>query len=182
MPQDSLRDGSDVVMFSGDKLLGGPQAGIIVGKKTVIDLIKRHPLARAVRADKIALAGLGATLLHYLKDEALEQIPIWSMIAVSKEDLTVKAAAWRDTLKNAGISADLWDGESTVGGGSLPGSALPTCLLAFDLPSPDRALQTLRNGAVPVIARIERDRLVIDPRTILPGQEETLLHALLTLA
>src|SRR3990172_1714861 len=96
--QESLAAGVDLVCFSGDKLLGGPQAGIILGKKALIDKIKKHPLARAVRADKTCLAGLTATLLHYLKDEAPREIPIWRMISLTPDRLKVRAEAWREAL------------------------------------------------------------------------------------
>ncbi len=114
--QESLAAGVDLVCFSGDKLLGGPQAGIIIGRKDLIDKIKKHPLARAVRADKTCLAGITATLLHYLKDEAEREIPIWKMMSLTLEQLKVRAEAWRDALGQG----DVIPSESTVGGGSLP--------------------------------------------------------------
>src|SRR5688500_10368186 len=114
--QESLSAGVDLVCFSGDKLLGGPQAGIIVGKKDLIDKIRKHPLARAVRADKTCLAGITATLIHYLKDEAENEIPIWRMISLTPEQLKIRAEMWRDALGQG----DIVKSESTVGGGSLP--------------------------------------------------------------
>jgi L-seryl-tRNA(Ser) seleniumtransferase len=113
---ESLLAGVDLVCFSGDKLLGGPQAGIIAGKKEFIDRIKKHPLARAVRADKTCLAGITATLLHDLKDEAEREIPIWRMISLTPEELRLRAEAWRDALGQG----EILPSESTVGGGSLP--------------------------------------------------------------
>ena len=100
--QESLDAGVDVVCFSGDKLLGGPQAGIIVGRKDLIAKIKKHPLARAVRADKVALAGITATLLHYLKDEAEREIPIWQMISMEREQVKARAEAWRESVGTGG--------------------------------------------------------------------------------
>jgi L-seryl-tRNA(Ser) seleniumtransferase len=107
----------DIVCFSGDKLLGGPQAGIIVGRKELIDKIKKHPLARAVRADKICLAGTTATLLHYLKDNAEREIPIWRMMSLTLKQVKGRAEAWKNELGQGVVV----EGESTVGGGSLPG-------------------------------------------------------------
>ncbi|MBC7227981.1 MAG: L-seryl-tRNA(Sec) selenium transferase [Thermoflexales bacterium] len=176
--QESIAAGAAVVCFSGDKLLGGPQAGIIVGRAQYVELMKRHPLARALRADKLCLAGLQATLMHYLREEATEQIPVWRMIAAPVEELERRARRWRRALARAGIRAEVVEGRSTVGGGSLPGETLPTRLLALRLPDPDRAAAALRRHDPPVIARIEEDRLVLDPRTVLPEEEPVLLRAL----
>jgi L-seryl-tRNA(Ser) seleniumtransferase len=170
---ESLAAGADLVCFSGDKLLGGPQAGIILGRRELLTKIKKYPLARAVRADKLCLAALTATLLHYLKDEALNQIPIWRMIATPLEKLQTRAAGWKDAL-NAG---QVIHGESTVGGGSLPGETLPTALLALEIANPNRFLARLRQAPLPVIARIIEDRVVLDPRTVLPEQDALLVAA-----
>jgi L-seryl-tRNA(Ser) seleniumtransferase len=170
---ESLAAGADLVCFSGDKLLGGPQAGIILGRRELLTKIKKYPLARAVRADKLCLAALTATLLHYLKDEALNQIPIWRMIATPLEKLQTRAASWKDAL-NAG---QVIHGESTVGGGSLPGETLPTALLALEIANPNRFLARLRQAPLPVIARITEDRVVLDPRTVLPEQDALLVAA-----
>jgi L-seryl-tRNA(Ser) seleniumtransferase len=175
---ESLAAGADVALFSGDKLLGGPQAGIIVGRKAALDPIRRHPLARAVRPDKLALAALAATLAHYLKGEALTHIPVWQMIGASLDALRTRAEGWRDHLVGAGLHCAVIEGRSTVGGGSLPGESLPTALLAVDVPSPDEAAAWLRACDPPVIGRIEDDRLVFDPRTVLPDDEAALLAAL----
>lgn len=180
--QASLAAGADVVMFSGDKLLGGPQAGILVGRADVIERLKRHPLARAIRPDKLALSGLTATLLHYLKDEALTHIPVWQMISTPGEMLHERARRWADALAEAGLNCEVVEGQSMVGGGSLPGQTLPTALLAIRFPSPDAAAARLRAHEPPVIARIEDDRLVLDPRTVLKQDEEELLAALRSLA
>lgn len=175
--QESLAAGADLVAFSGDKLLGGPQAGIIIGKKALIDQLKRHPLARAIRADKLCLAALSATLDHYRRGEAVQQIPVWQMIARPLADLRETAQRWAQHTGGAVI-----DGESTVGGGSLPGETLPTTLLALHVPDPDACLARLRAATPPVIARISGDRVLLDPRTVLPGQEAPLLAALRQLA
>src|SRR6266511_2044147 len=139
--QESLAADVDLVCFSGDKLLGGPQSGIIVGKKDLIDKLKKHPLARAVRADKTCLAGLTATLLHYLKDEAEREIPIWRMMSLTPKQVKGRAEAWRLELRQGQVV----EGESTVGGGSLPGESMPTYLLSLTVKSPDKFLKKLRD-------------------------------------
>ncbi len=171
--QESLSAGVDLVAFSGDKLLGAPQAGIIAGKKVLVDRLKQHPLARAIRADKLCLAGLSATLDHYRKGEALTHIPIWRMISRPLDDLQQTASAWAQAIGGTVI-----EGESTVGGGSLPGATLPTALLALDVAHPDDYLAALRAAPIPIIARIAEHRVLFDPRTVLPGQEKTLLDTL----
>lgn len=175
--QESLAAGVDVVMFSGDKLLGGPQAGIVLGRADLLAKIKKHPLARAVRADKTRLAALSATLIHYLKDEAEREIPIWQMIAQTPESIKARAEAWKTELG----CGQVVPAESTVGGGSLPGESLPTFVLSLSVPSPDKFLAKLRKHAPPVIARAENDRVLLDPRTVLPEQEPLLLAALAAL-
>jgi L-seryl-tRNA(Ser) seleniumtransferase len=177
MVQESVAAGAALVCFSGDKLLGGPQAGIIVGQARYVDPLKRHPLARALRADKLCLVGLQATLLHYLKEEATEHVPVWRMIATSTSRIEKRARAWRRTLRGDGIPAEIVEGESTVGGGSLPGETLPTKLVALPVAHPDRLAAALRAANPPVVARIEEDRVVLDPRTVLPEQERELLCA-----
>lgn len=172
--QESLAAGVDLVCFSGDKLLGGPQAGIIVGKKERIERIKKHPLARAVRADKACIAALNATLLHYLKNEAEGEIPIWRMISLRPDQLKFRADSWRDALEQGEVIPS----ESTIGGGSLPEESLPTFVLALNVKSPDKFLRKLREGNPPVIARTEKDRILFDPRTVPPEQDGLLLSSL----
>jgi L-seryl-tRNA(Ser) seleniumtransferase len=172
MVQESLAAGVDLVCFSGDKLLGGPQAGIIVGRSELLAKLKRHPLARALRADKLCLAALSATLLHYLKGEAEQQVPVWRMIAAPQAYLCERAEQWKACLGPLPIEAAVIPGLSTVGGGSLPGETLPTFLLALSVTRPDRFLAQLRTATPPVIARVEADRVVLDPRTVLPEQDE----------
>ena len=174
MVQESLEAGVDLVCFSGDKLLGGPQAGIILGKLELINKLKKHPLARAIRADKLCLAALSATMLHYLKSEALTEIPVWSMISEPLEQIKSKAGRWIEFLGQG----DLVEGKSTVGGGSLPGETLPTWLIAFSVRHPNKVLSSLREAQPPIIARLEEDRLVLDPRTVLANQEKQLLSNL----
>lgn|SRR5574341_32743 len=179
--QASLEAGADVVMFSGDKLLGGPQAGILVGRAEVINRLRRHPLARAIRADKLCLAALAATLTHYLKDEAFAQIPVWRMISLPVDEITRRAQVWAEGLTVAGLRCEVVAGRSAVGGGSLPGETLPTALVAISVPSADAAASKLRDADVPVIVRIEEDRIVVDPRTVLERDENLLLTALKSL-
>ena len=171
---ESLSAGADLVCFSGDKLIGGPQAGIIVGKTELIAKLKKHPLARAVRADKLCLAALSATLLHYLKDEAVREIPIWRMIAAPAEILQNRAINWKQTLGMGEVVTS----QSTVGGGSLPDETLPTFVLSLSVHSPNRFLERLRLYLPPVIARLEADHVLFDPRTILPEQDNDLLAAI----
>lgn len=171
--QESLAAGADLVCFSGDKLLGGPQAGIIVGKAEYVSELKRHPLARALRVDKLIYAALLATLAHYRRGEALECIPVWQMIAQPAAAIAARARHWA-----AQAGGQVVQGESAVGGGSLPGAVLPTALLALDSDAPDQLTARLRAGELPIIARIANGRVLLDPRTVLPEQDEALLHAL----
>ncbi len=171
--QESVQAGVDLVTFSGDKLLGGPQAGIIVGRAPLIDRLKAHPLARAFRADKLCYAALNATLNHYRRGEAEREIPVWYMIARAYGELNAIAARWAAAVGGAVVA-----GESAIGGGSLPGATLPTALLAIDTPRPRELAEQLRHYDPPVITRIADGRLLLDPRTVLPEQEPRLLAAL----
>jgi L-seryl-tRNA(Ser) seleniumtransferase len=174
--QESLAAGADLVAFSGDKLLGGPQAGIIVGKKSLIEVLSQHPLARAIRADKLCLAALTATLDHYRRGEATRKIPIWRMIATPLADLWAMAESWA-----VEVGGTVLAGESAVGGGSLPGATLPTALLALTVASPDEFAARLRKAETPIIARIAEGRVLFDPRTVLMGQEQALLDTIQSL-
>ena len=129
--QDSIAAGADLVLFSGDKLLGGPQAGIIVGRAAPIAALRRHPLARALRVDKLTYAALEATLLHYVRGEAEHEVPVWAMISADLATLHQRAHAWAATLTAVGLPATAIPGHSAVGGGTLPGDTLPTWLLAL---------------------------------------------------
>ena len=172
--QESMHAGADVILFSGDKLVGGPQAGIIIGKKALLDKIKKHPLARAVRADKACLAGVSATLTHYLKDEAEREIPIVRMMSLTPEQLKGRAEAWQAELGQGTVAK----GESTVGGGSLPDESTPTFLLELQVKSAEKFLRALRKNNPPIIARTENNKILLDPRTVLPEQEGALLVGL----
>jgi len=180
--QESLAAGADVVSCSGDKLLGGPQAGIILGQADIIAQLRRFPLTRALRVDKTTLAGLQATLLHYIKGEATREVPVWRMIATPLEALAARAEAWSRQLTAAGLQPDIIEGRSAVGGGSLPGETLPTWLVALSGSSPERLSRALRRANPPVIARVEDERLVLDPRTVQPPEEETLLDIVIAAA
>jgi L-seryl-tRNA(Ser) seleniumtransferase len=170
---------SDVVTFSGDKLFGGPQAGIILGRgvagAAAVAKMSRHPLARAVRIDKLTLAALEATLRQRLTGR-LGDIPVERMIRAPVEDVRRRAAMWLVKLEERGVEANLVSGESAVGGGSLPGHAVPTVLIAVRGPA-SRLTAALRAGEPPVIARIEKDACCLDPRTVLKGEDETLIDA-----
>jgi len=184
MVQEELAAGADLVCFSGDKLLGGPQAGIIVGRRDLVQRVAAHPLARAVRADKTTLAGLAATLRHYLRGEAERKIPIWRMMSTPLEVLKQRCQTWQQAL-GAAVAADVVPSEATVGGGSLPGSTLPSWALAIAEStarargiSLDTLTASLRKSAPPVIARLEEHRLLFDARTILPEQDTQLTDIL----
>jgi len=170
---ESVAAGADVIAFSGDKLLGGPQAGIIIGKRDLIQRLKQHPLARALRVDKLIYAALAATLDHYRKGQAIEKIPIWQMMARPIDDIQQTAAGWQ-----ASVGGEVVPGESAVGGGSLPGTTLATYLLVLQVSSAESAAAWLRSVESPVIARIQDERLLFDPRTVLPAQEAPLLETL----
>jgi L-seryl-tRNA(Ser) seleniumtransferase len=180
MVQQSITLGAALAFFSGDKLVGGPQAGIIAGRKAYIDKLKKHPLARALRMDKTRLAALAATFTHYLKDEAIEKIPIWQMIAMPLDEIDIRARKWAKAL---GVRAIVVDGESVIGGGSLPGSTLPTKLVAIkgkEKGSKTALLlqQELRKHNPPIIGRVNEDTLFLDPRTVLPGEADIVIKAL----
>ena len=179
MPQESIGDGASLAFFSGDKLLGGPQAGIIVGKGELINVVSGHPLARAVRIDKGSLAALNATLLHYLKDEATSKIPIWEMISRSPEFLAQRAESWRLALDGP---TSVVPGESTVGGGSLPGETLPTSLLSIDASEmsggANALAANLRRSTPPIIGRIDAERVLLDPRTVPQDLDDVMVRGI----
>ena len=177
-PQESIAAGAGLVFFSGDKLLGGPQAGIAVGKKELVQRMEMHPLSRVVRMDKMGLAALAATLLHYVKGEMEAKVPIWRMISTSPGELEDRAYHWQTLIGSRSL---VLRGLSTIGGGSLPGETLETWLLALEcahLPGgARRVVARLREHSTPVIARIEEDRVLMDPRTVFLEEEEILLRA-----
>jgi L-seryl-tRNA(Ser) seleniumtransferase len=172
--QESVAAGFHLVAFSGDKLVGGTQAGIIVGKADLVAALKKHPMARTVRIDKLCLAGLVATLEHYRKGDAPAHVPVWQMITMPVDAIAARAEAWA-----ARLGGSVRHGQSAVGGGSLPGETLPTALLALDPPDPDAFAARLRRADTPVIARIAEGHVLLDPRTVLPGQDDELIETVL---
>jgi L-seryl-tRNA(Ser) seleniumtransferase len=180
----SVAAGVDVCCFSGDKLLGGPQAGLIVGTRAIVERIGRHPLMRALRADKMTYAALEATLAEYAAGRAAVTVPVRRMLAMTAEEILVRAGTLAAQLNGArGWRAELLPGMSAVGGGSAPGVELPTWLVAIDKDGlTANALESrLRQLRPPIIARIERDRVVLDPRTVLAAQDEQLRELLQSL-
>jgi L-seryl-tRNA(Ser) seleniumtransferase len=180
--QESLAAGVDIVTASGDKLLGGPQAGLIFGKADIIQKLKKQPLIRALRVDKTTLAALQTTLLTYLENKATAEIPVWRMISADINQLARRARRWQTVLRRLSLPPDVsvavTNSASTVGGGSLPGQTLPTKVLAISTNFVDTLARKLRQTDPPVIARIEADKLLFDPRTVLPEQDKTLLSLL----
>ena len=174
--QDRVAAGCDIVCFSGDKLLGGPQAGLIVGGAELIARLRKQPLLRALRVDKLTLAALEATLLSYVWGRADQDLPVWQMISVTPDALQTRAQAFAAQLAADGHHVEVLASESTIGGGSLPGETLPSAAVA--LPGSPAALHArLRQGSPAVVGRILENRLLLDFRTILPEQEKTLLQA-----
>ena len=174
LPSERLAAGSDVVTFSGDKLVGGPQAGLVVGRADLIGRMRRDPLARAMRPDKATMVGVATTLGLYRAGRATAEIPIWQMIAASVEALTARAEALAARL---GDGVEVVDVRSTIGGGSLPGETLPSVALALATPSATRTLKALRTGTPAVVGRIEADRVVLDLRTVTSAADDALTTA-----
>jgi L-seryl-tRNA(Ser) seleniumtransferase len=177
--QESLSTGADLVSFSGDKLMGGPQAGFLVGGVDVIRRLREHPLARALRVDKCTLAGIQANLMHYVRQEALREIPIWRMMALTAEQIAIEAQNVLDGLGSSGDRCALLPGRSMIGGGSLPEESLPTTLLALPPGDADAIAAALRIGDPPVVARIEDGRVLLDLRTVAPGEVSHLARRLM---
>jgi len=176
-PQESLAAGADLVMFSGDKLLGGPQAGVIAGRADLVARLKRQPLARALRMDKASIAALNATLLHYARGEAVEKVPVWRMIAAPAAALRQRAGRLARAL---GPSASVVATRSMVGGGSLPEEGLPSYAVAVSPPpglGADEVARRLRTGEPAVVGRIDRDRVLLDLRTVDPHDDALLRTA-----
>lgn len=177
--QETVSAGASLVTFSGDKLLGGPQGGLIVGEKELIDVLKKNPLTRTVRVDKLTLAGLQETLMHYLLGEAEKEIPIWQMISGSKESLEERGMKILERVKSEisnSIEFSLVDCSSTIGGGSLPGETLKSkgISLSSNKISVEEIGRRLRHNGV--IGRIEEDSLILDLRTILPHEDNRVIE------
>lgn len=178
---DSITAGVDVVTYSGDKLLGGPQAGILSGKKDAIARIRSNPLFRALRVDKLTYAALEATLLAYVRQDH-NSIPALRMMRMTKEEIAARAEQLVKKLQNARVKLELVDGESVVGGGAAPGATLPTRLISISVDglATEELAARLRAIDPPLIARIEEGRVLLDLRTVFPSQESTLLAGLQT--
>ncbi len=182
--QDSVAAGADLALFSGDKLLGGPQAGIVVGRSTFLARLRAHPLMRALRLDKVAIAQLSATLLHYIRGEEEREAPVWRMIAARPAALEARARGWLACSPAVpGVLAEVEPVASTVGGGSLPGETQPSFALTLRAARRSAAWASataaaLRGCDLPVVARVEGDRVILDARTVLPEQDDDLLKAL----
>jgi len=186
-PRERLEAGADLVTFSGDKLVGGPQAGILAGRADLIERLRRDPMARAMRPDKSILAALAATLRLYRAGTALTGIPIWRQIATASRDLEGRARALLAVLAvgssvvrpdGPGVELRVEPVEATIGGGSLPGQTLPSVALVIRGPSPQRLLAALRAASPAVIARVADDAVVLDLRTVDPADDEALAAAI----
>jgi L-seryl-tRNA(Ser) seleniumtransferase len=178
--QESVAAGADLITFSGDKLLGGPQAGLIVGRRALVEQLRRHPLARALRLDKTTIAGLEATLGSYLRGQALSEIPVWRMIATPLDHLRTRAAALAAQLDTQGMRASPVECRSAVGGGSLPGESLASYGVAIEPGTEglEAMAVRLRLGTPAVVARISEDRLLLDLRTVAREEEPALVTRL----
>ena len=179
MPAERLAAGSDIVTFSGDKLVGGPQAGLVVGRADLVARMRKDPLARAMRPDKATLAAVAGTLAIYRAGRAEAAIPVWRMIATSPEALRALAERLAAALDEA-AGATAVELRSTIGGGSLPGETLPSWGVALRVRSPNRVVAALRRGTPCVIARVEGGRVILDLRTVLEDPLERLPRAITT--
>ena len=176
--QDSLQSGVDLVAASADKMLGGPQAGLLLGRADLVERVMKHPLARAVRVDKLTIAALAATLDLYLT-QSFTNLPVWEMLSASPESVARRARAWQGRLSELGLAVEVAPGESAVGGGSLPGERMPTSLVMI---TPLRGtaaqlLRRLREDEPPLIGRIEQERVLLDPRTVLADEDNLVVDA-----
>ena len=182
---DSLRAGVDVVTYSGDKLLGGPQAGLISGRPELVTKIRSNPLFRALRVDKMFYAALEATLLAYLRQD-YDSIPVLRMMRLSEIDIARRAEHIAEQLQISSprLRVEIVESRSVLGGGSAPGSTLPTRVLAIssDSMNPDELLRRLRQWETPIIARVEDGRVLLDLRTVEPAQHEIIVAALQDIA
>jgi L-seryl-tRNA(Ser) seleniumtransferase len=176
---DSLKAGADLVLFSGDKLLGGPQCGVVLGRKAVVERLHQSPLARALRVDKLTLAALQATLQIYARGTAFEDVPVLRMLTRTAESIKSDAEELARRLPSS-IIAEVEAGESHVGGGSLPTHALPTFVVSLKHPSTgaNELARRLRTGTPSIVARVERDAVLFDLRTVLADQRDQLSSAI----
>jgi L-seryl-tRNA(Ser) seleniumtransferase len=180
----SVAAGVDVCCFSGDKLLGGPQAGIIVGRAAQVDRIRKHPLMRALRVDKMTYAALEATLAEYAAGRAQVTVPVQRMLATTADEIRARAEVVAGAIRaHDGWRADIVRGMSAIGGGSAPGVELPTWLIAIEKRgmTPNELEAIMRRQPTPIVARIEHDRVLLDLRTVLPHQDSALSDSLASL-
>jgi L-seryl-tRNA(Ser) seleniumtransferase len=179
---DSMRAGVDVITYSGDKLLGGPQAGILTGRRELISRIRSNPMFRALRVDKLIYAALEATLLAYVKRD-YQAIPTLRMMSLSREEVRQRAEFVAGQIRSSWLSAEIVDGESVIGGGAAPSAVLATALIAITSPqiSADELAKRLRSGDPPIIGRVEEGRVLLDLRTVFPEQDEVLAAALVSI-
>jgi L-seryl-tRNA(Ser) seleniumtransferase len=180
---DSIAAGADLVLFSGDKLLGGPQAGVIVGRRELVERIEQNPLARALRVDKLTLAALSATLSSFRHPQtALRELPLWRMIAATLEDLQQRARRIAEEVKSrtSGYAVDIAGTTAYLGSGSVPNQHLESVAVTLGGGNASEGVlaERLRAGAPPVVARLERGLVVIDLRAVMPNQDEALIDAL----
>jgi L-seryl-tRNA(Ser) seleniumtransferase len=186
--KESLASGADVVSFSGDKLLGAGQAGLIVGSSDIVSRLRRHPLYRALRADKLSLAVLEKTLESYRRGRSSEEVPVLRMLALTKTQIDARATAflekYRERSEPSAFTLEICDGESAIGGGAGPNTHPATSLIAINHPrrSADHLAEALRLAKPPIISRIADGKVVIDLRTVEPREEPEIIEAILTLA
>jgi L-seryl-tRNA(Ser) seleniumtransferase len=182
--QDSLAAGVDAVCFSGDKLLGGPQSGFVVGGADFIARARRHPLMRTLRVDKTTLAALHATVLHYLRGEALEMVPVWRMIVASPDELEARALSWLHIIGGqAECKATVVPGVSSLNGSVSQAETMATSVLSLRATTTARGwashiMAELRHGQTPVLTRVEDGAVLLDPRTVLKSQDAAVSEAL----
>ena len=176
---DSLRAGVDVVTYSGDKLLGGPQAGLLSGRSDLIARMRSNSLFRALLVDKLTYAALEATLMAYVKGDH-DSIPTWRMMRLSKVEIGRRAEAVAERVPSSKLTVEVIDGESVIGGGAAPSAVLPTRLLAVTCEGlrADELARRLRTSDPPVIARVEEGRVLLDLRTVFPEQDDTIIRTL----
>jgi L-seryl-tRNA(Ser) seleniumtransferase len=179
---DSLRTGVDVVTYSGDKLLGGPQAGLISGRADLVARMRSNSLFRALRVDKLTYAALEATLLAYVKHDH-EAVPVLRMMRLSKDDIARRAEGLVAKVKGPKLKLDLLEGESVIGGGAAPSAVLPTRLIALmhSQLGADELCSRLRSASPPIVARVEEGRVLLDLRTVFPSQDAALATVLASL-
>lgn len=174
MVQESISAGADIICFSADKLIGGPQAGIILGKNELIAKIRKHPLLRALQLDKLSLTALSTTLMHFVKDDIERSLPVYQMLTITPEQARVRASYWAEELQVGRVIP----GYSSIGGEYLADATLPTYLLALRVPQPLLFLKQLQKINAPIFGRLEKDLVVFDPRTVFPEQDGALLVGL----